>query len=65
VLGQQVEAHASDVGEPLVGRYARETQGGPAFERKQVLCKRTPVPPVLPLCQPALTEPIGKEYHQP
>jgi hypothetical protein len=34
VLGEQVETHASDVGEPLIGLYARQTKGGSAFERE-------------------------------
>jgi hypothetical protein len=34
-LGQQVETATSHVLEPLVGRYARQTTGRPAFEREQ------------------------------
>ncbi len=36
VLGQQVETAAGHVLEPLVGLYASESKGGPAFECKQV-----------------------------
>src|SRR6267143_2339969 len=36
VLGQQVETEAGHVLEPLVGLYASESKGGPAFECKQV-----------------------------